>query len=506
MAGDNAALLAAALLLCCVSVSAATAVAVELYLRGFRTEAVPVASVSEPKHAVPAKDEASIAPAEAASTVAQPESASASDKEPDEAPVEANPTPEPLQEATKPLEEATKPVVVDLRSLHEEEVPPELRLAAYVSDEHRIAFDHARVFDDCANVFTALDKLRLYLLQFFRESEWMQGSSEIAHLTTLHRSTEHDDSDSDDEEEALAGRLSSSSQPRRASYQRNRRQYRAPTWVDPLETAEIVLFPDVDPETFLPDMVINLEPSEKDAVPRRRVSRASSRSNSSHGWSRSFESVGDGDEPPKQRVIFCDGAVVLGGTFDVSEGSILIDKNVRIEPNVFIKGPAIIGAGSTLRSGAYIRGDVIVGKRVVLRGELKNAIILDEAELCHPGYCGDSICGFKSHFGNQVTTANLSLMSAMSDGNLCIECNGMTYDTGRKKMGVVLGDESQLGCSSVTDPCTLIQRNTIAYPLARLPKGIYGPNALIKNKPMQKGVLEIAELRLRDDSTRFYAV
>lgn len=484
MAGDHTALMAAALLLCCVSASAATAFMVELYLRG-----VPVDPLSppEPKRA-DAKDDAK-------REAVDPQPATAYDA--------SNATDE-LKTAPEPSRPTPKPEPLDLRTLRAEDVPPALRLDAYVSDAHRLEFDHARVFDDCASVLAPLDRLRPYLAQFFRDGEWMQGSSEIAHLTTLHRSAAHDDSDSDDEDEALAGRLSSSSQPRRVSYARSRRQYRSPVWVDPLETAEVVVYPDVDPETFLPALVVNLEPSDKDTAPRRRVSRASSsRSSGSHGWSRSFESAGDGDEQPKQRVIFCDGAVVLGGTFDVSDGSILIDRNVRIEPNVFIKGPAIIGAGSTLRSGAYIRGDVIVGKRVVLRGEVKNAIILDEAELCHPGYCGDSICGFKSHFGNQVTTANLSLLSG---SNLCIECDGAVYDTGRKKMGVVLGDESQLGCSSVTDPCTLIQRNTIAYPLARLPKGIYGPDAIIKNKPMQKSVLEVAALRPRDDSTRSDAV
>jgi hypothetical protein len=488
MAGDHTLLLAAALLLCCVSASAATAVVVELYLRGLPADPV---YPPEPKHAE-VKNEVKREAATAVDLQQENASANATD---------ASKAPDEPKLALEPSGESTKPAMLDLRSLRGEEVPPALRLDAYVSDDHRLAFDHARVFDDCASVLAALDRLRPYLAQFFRDGEWMQGSSEIAHLTTIHRSTAHDDSDSDDEDEALAGRLSSSSQPRRVSYARSRRQYRSPAWVDPLETAEIVIYPDVDPETFLPAMVVNLEPSDKDAAPRRRVSRASSRSSGSHGWSRSFESSGDGDEQPKQRVIFCDGAVVLGGTFDVSDGSILIDRNVRIEPNVFIKGPAIIGAGTTLRSGAYIRGDVIVGKRVVLRGEVKNAIILDEAELCHPGYCGDSICGFKSHFGNQVTTANLSLLSDMSDSTLCIECDGAIYNTGRKKMGVVLGDESQLGCSSVTDPCTLIQRNTVAYPLARLPKGIYGPDAIIKNKPMQKGVLEIAALRPREDST-----
>lgn len=455
--------LAAALLLCCVAVSAATALAVELYVRRPQKPAVATPPPVEAPVSTP-KDDAKEPKHE--------------EKTPDEETSKAEMLPLPL---------------VELRGLETDLVPPALRLETYFSPESLRTFDHARLFQDCTSVFAALDALHPYLSQFFRTGAWMQGLAEIAQLSTLHSSAEHDDSSSEDDDAELGGRLSSSSQSRRGSFPRVRRQLRQPTWIDPQETAEVVIYPEVDANSFCPDKVINLEPG-KGSPRRRRLSRGSSRTGGSHGWSRSFDGSVD-DVVVKQRVIFSSGTVVLGGTFDVSDGSILIGENVRIEPNVFIKGPTIIGAGCTLRSGTYIRGDVIVGKNVVLRGELKHSIILDEAELCHPGYCGDSICGYKSHFGNQVTTANLNLFYNSSDANLCIEDGGVRYDTGRKKIGVILGDWSQLGCSSVTDPCTLIQPRTIVYPLARLAKGIYGPNAIVKNKPMQKGVLEIVPIR-----------
>ncbi|DAZ96110.1 TPA: hypothetical protein N0F65_000658 [Lagenidium giganteum] len=235
-----------------------------------------------------------------------------------------------------------------------------------------------------------------------------------------------------------------------------------PQFIDPEFSAKIVVHDHVNLATLVLDKVVN--------TPTKRW-------NGTHG------------------VVIQEGAVVLGGTFDVSDGAIQIGRNVRVEPNVFIKGPCIIGDNCTLRSGAYIRGDVIVGRSVVLRGELKNVLIMDQAELCHPGYCGDSVCGFKSHMGNQVTTANLNLFSFLALPTLKMEVDGVVYDSGRTKTGVILGDYCQLGCSSVTDPSTLIMRNTLIYPLSRLPKGIYGPNQIIKNKPLENGVIEIAALR-----------
>ncbi|GLE00558.1 hypothetical protein PINS_up009315 [Pythium insidiosum] len=198
-----------------------------------------------------------------------------------------------------------------------------------------------------------------------------------------------------------------------------------------------------------------------------------------------------------REIVVLPGAVVLGGTLDVTDGSILLGDGVVVESNVVVRGPSIIESRSTLRSGGYLRGDVLVGRGVVLRGELKNALVLDHAELCHPGYCGDSVCGVRSHFGNQVTTANLNLFSS---GEILVDVEHEDgrrerFNTGRRKIGVVLGDGSQLGCSAVTDPCTLLRPRTVAYPLTRLSKGIYGPDVIIKNKPMEKGVLEIAPMR-----------
>lgn len=343
---------------------------------------------------------------------------------------------------------APLPSPIVLQNLPVDEIPESLRLDAYVSPENQKRFAHAALFKGCTNVFAVLDAIHSYAIRFFDESLWIQGSvDDNTHITIL-----------------------------KASSKRERDpRWRLPECIDPEESAEILLYPGVDPLTFAPDKIINL--------PASTISTTSTTPLSTKA-------------PQKKRIVILPEALILGGTFDVSDGSIYIGKNVRIEPNVFIRGPVIIGDGSTLRSGAYIRGDVIVGRDVVLRGELKNALVLDQAELCHPGYCGDSICGFKSHFGNQVTTANLNLFSGSPSVNLTIDVDGQRYDTGRKKIGVVLGDHSQLGCSVVTDPCTLLLRNTVAYPLARLRKDIYGPNQIIKNKPMEHGVLEIASFRL----------
>ncbi|KAL1515996.1 hypothetical protein AB1Y20_002609 [Prymnesium parvum] len=175
------------------------------------------------------------------------------------------------------------------------------------------------------------------------------------------------------------------------------------------------------------------------------------------------------------------GVKVYGGCFDVSQGPIFLGEEVAVECGVLVRGPAVIEARTTLRHGAYLRGDCLLGADGVFGGELKGVLALDGAELPHQGYCGDSILGYRAHFGCQALTANFPLFAGSSP-SVCVR-----YLLGRRKFGAVVGDHCQLGCGTVTEPGCLMAPNTFAYPL--LPHGLYGPDELIKNRPHESGVI-----------------
>lgn len=503
MATGNA-MASVGLLLSCVAVSLVTSVAVHLYFHAAaKADSDPSLHSTKSSECATDDDNADVSSVSTASSI-EPPPAGAQESKGEEAPSAA------IEARVAKQPDASPCPVIELQHLPLDEIPEALRLDAFIAFEHQYLFEHSALFKECAHVFAVLDAIHPYLVKFFEESAWMQASVENAQITILKTSAKRDKDgrcldESDDDESSEDDDVSISHLPRRrsSSYRRNRSHWRLPECVDPDDNTEILLYPGVDPLTFAPDKIINLHSNSSHSSAGSSKSpattpRLTSPTGRRYSYGRSSLSIDiDADEirPQKKCIVVLPGALVLGGSFDVSDGSVFIGKNVRIEPNVFIKGPAIIGEGSTLRSGTYIRGDVIVGQSVVLRGELKNALILDRAELCHPGYCGDSVCGVKSHFGNQVTTANLNLFASSASANLTIDVDGKRYDTGRKKIGVILGDHSQLGCSAVTDPCTLLHPNTVVYPLSRLRKGIYGPNQIIKNKPMEKGVLEAAPLR-----------
>jgi hypothetical protein len=108
---------------------------------------------------------------------------------------------------------------------------------------------------------------------------------------------------------------------------------------------------------------------------------------------------------------------------------------------------------------------------------------------------GDSLCGFDTHFGNQGTSANLGILAILARDPIVIECEGKKYDLGRPKVGIIMGDKCQVGCNSVSDPGTFLGPWTIVYQLTRLNKGFYGPNEILKNKPMEHGIIERSPLQ-----------
>ena len=185
------------------------------------------------------------------------------------------------------------------------------------------------------------------------------------------------------------------------------------------------------------------------------------------------------------------GARVVGAWFYVDSGDIYIGADTVIEPGVGIKGPCIIGAKNEIRQGTYLRGSIITGAGCCLRGEIKNAVMMDEANFPHPSYVGDSLCGWKTHFGNQATTANLGIYYHVGGkGNITIDVDGRRYDLGVYKLGIIMGDNSQVGCNSVSDPGTFLGPRTIVYQLSRINKGFYGPDEILKNKPIEHGIVE----------------
>lgn len=171
-------------------------------------------------------------------------------------------------------------------------------------------------------------------------------------------------------------------------------------------------------------------------------------------------------------------SLIESGIEDFTElkPGVLIGKDVKIAETATIEAPAIIGHGTEIRPGAYIRGSVITGSGCVMgnSSEFKNCIILDKAQIPHYNYVGDSVLGNRAHMGAGSICSNLK-----SDGKAVVIHADENIETGLRKIGGILADGADIGCGCVVNPGTVIGKNTSAYPLTPL-RGVYPANSIIK--------------------------
>lgn len=163
--------------------------------------------------------------------------------------------------------------------------------------------------------------------------------------------------------------------------------------------------------------------------------------------------------------------------YKLIDDMVLVGENVKIHPSAVIMPPTIIGDGCEIRPGAYIRGNVITGKNCVIGNstELKNCILLDGVQVPHYNYVGDSVLGNKAHMGAGSICSNLK-----SDGKNVVIHLDTPVNTGLRKLGAILADNADIGCSCVLNPGTVVCKGTRVYPLTSL-RGVYPPNSIVKD-------------------------
>lgn len=163
--------------------------------------------------------------------------------------------------------------------------------------------------------------------------------------------------------------------------------------------------------------------------------------------------------------------------FSEIETGILVGRDVKIAPTATIIPPAILGHGTEVRPGAFLRGNVITGDNCVLgnSSEFKNCILLDKVQAPHYNYVGDSVLGNKAHMGAGSICSNLK-----TDGKAVVIHGEEDIETGIRKIGGILADGADIGCQCVINPGTVIGKRTSAYPLTAL-RGVFPADCIIKS-------------------------
>ena len=148
---------------------------------------------------------------------------------------------------------------------------------------------------------------------------------------------------------------------------------------------------------------------------------------------------------------------------------VFLARDVRVSPTATIAGPCIVGAGSEIRSGTFLRGSTLIGRGCVIGNstEVKNAILFDGVKAPHFNYIGDSILGFGAHLGAGAILSNMRC-----DGAPIVLRTTPPISTKRRKLGSVIGDGCEIGCHAVLNPGTILGRGSIVYPLTSV-RGVH---------------------------------
>ncbi|HEY5079720.1 MAG TPA: UDP-N-acetylglucosamine diphosphorylase [Opitutaceae bacterium] len=159
------------------------------------------------------------------------------------------------------------------------------------------------------------------------------------------------------------------------------------------------------------------------------------------------------------------------------EGKVHLDPSVVLPPMATIIGPVWIGAGTQVRPGAFIRGNVIAGAACVLGNscEFKNCLLMDGVQAAHFNYVGDSVLGNRAHLGAGAICSNLRL----DQREVFVHLPTGPVGTGLKKFGAALGDDAEVGCNAVLNPGALLGKRSLVMPAIAF-GGVLAPSMIAR--------------------------
>ena len=131
-------------------------------------------------------------------------------------------------------------------------------------------------------------------------------------------------------------------------------------------------------------------------------------------------------------------------------GNIRLGEGSVIKSGVYITGSVYIGDNCNIGPNCYIRGNTYFGNNVNVGNavEIKNSIIMDNTNVNHLSYVGDSVIGSNCNIAAGTNVANLRF----DNETVKIFVKDEKIDSGRRKLGAIIGDFVKTGINSSFSP------------------------------------------------------
>lgn len=141
-----------------------------------------------------------------------------------------------------------------------------------------------------------------------------------------------------------------------------------------------------------------------------------------------------------------------GAVLVAEDGPISIGRNVRILPQATIFGPAYIGDGSIVKTGAQIYGSTSIGPVCKVGGEIEHSVIHGFSNKQHHGFLGHSYIGAWVNMGAGTTNSDLK----SNYGSVRVSLGGEPVETGQQFIGLIFGDHSKTAINSMLNAGTVV--------------------------------------------------
>jgi bifunctional UDP-N-acetylglucosamine pyrophosphorylase/glucosamine-1-phosphate N-acetyltransferase len=140
----------------------------------------------------------------------------------------------------------------------------------------------------------------------------------------------------------------------------------------------------------------------------------------------------------------------------IIEGKVHIGDYTKVYEHAVIKGPCYIGNGCTIGTRALIRDYTVLEDGVLIGAHAEvTRSIFQEGCTTHSGFFGDSIFSRNCKIGAGTITAN----TRVDRGEIKSIVKNTRVETGLKRLGVIVGDNSRIGILTMLMPGALIGRN-----------------------------------------------
>ncbi len=188
---------------------------------------------------------------------------------------------------------------------------------------------------------------------------------------------------------------------------------------------------------------------------------------------------GEKSNPPedKHTILYNTGHIYIGkncsiraSVLDATKGPIYIGSSVTVQPGSVISGPAAILDNSVISAGAKIRPSTTIGPDCRIGGEVSHVVFQGSSNKSHDGFIGSSVIGKWCNLG--AGTNNSNLKNNYTNVKLWDYATGKLRDTGLIYCGLMMGDHSKCGISTMFNTGTVVGVNANIFGPGYMPKFI----------------------------------